>query len=152
MKLAALGVLVGIVFAGPATAAQALSKEDVKAERARIEAQAKAARDHCRTLSGTARDVCRAEAGGKERVAKAELEVRIKDTPKARYDVRIAQADMMYDVARERCGERIGKAKHHCTKEARDAYDRARAEARAEREAAEKRKAQAGGEAQQEST
>jgi hypothetical protein len=142
MKLAAMTLMIGMVLSGPVLAGQAMTKDEAKAEMARIGAQAKAAREKCKALKGTSRDVCRAEAKGTERIAKAELDMKLKDTPKARYDVRIARADMAYDVARERCAERIGKAKHHCTKEARAEYDRARAEARAERKAAEQRKAE----------
>jgi hypothetical protein len=133
-------LVVSLGMAAPLFAGEAVSKAEVKAERQRIEAQTKAAREKCNALSGSAKSICTAEAKGQESIAKAELEARVKGTPKAHYDVRVAKAEMVYDVARERCGERVGKARGHCLKEARAAYDQARTEAKTEREAAEKRK------------
>jgi len=76
--------------------------------------------------------------GGSKRpgkLAKAELEAKQKDTPKARYDVAVAKADVDYNVAKEKCEDMKGKDEKACKKDAKTAHDQAKKQAKAERDA-----------------
>lgn len=127
-----------LAFAGPVSAAE--DKDAQKAEKQKIEADAKAAREKCKDMKGNAKDICMAEAKGQEKVAKAELTAKNKDTPKNRYDVAAAKADMEYNIAKEKCDEMKGKEKDQCQKDAKAARDTAKKQAKAERESAEGKK------------
>jgi hypothetical protein len=143
----AMLVAAGVACAGAANAAdKTMSRDQYKADKDRIEAQYKADKEHCSSLKNNAKDVCEAEAKGKEKVAKAELEANYKNTAKARYDARVAQADADYDVAKEKCDDMSGNQKDVCVKEAKAAHTKAKADAKvaradsdASRKASEKR-------------
>ena len=122
----------GIAFAGTAAAASpsAMSRDSYNAEKNRIEAQYKSEKEHCASMSGNAKDICQAEAKGKEKVGIAEAEANYKNTDKARYDARVAQADANYDVAKEKCDDVSGNQKDVCVKEAKAAHTRAKADAK----------------------
>ena len=133
----------GIAYTGVAAAADnhGMSHDQYKAEKDRIESQYKADSAHCKSMKGNADDVCKAEAKGKEKVATAELEANYKNTAKARYDARVAQADADYDVAKEKCDDMSGNQKDVCVKEAKAAHTKAKADAkvaRADRDATRK--------------
>jgi hypothetical protein len=120
-----------------ATAAPAaMSKEEHKAAKDRIEVDYKAAKASCDSLSGNAKDICVAEAKGKEKVAKAELEAAYKPTEKNRYDARVAKAEADYAVAKEKCDDRAGDDKKICMKEAKAVETRAKADAKANKKTA----------------
>ena len=122
----------GIAFAGAAGAADktTMSRDAYKADKDKIEAQHKTDRAQCSSLSGNAKDVCQAEAKGKEKVAKAELEANYKNTDKARNDARVAKADAVYDVAKEKCDDMAGNQKDVCVKEAKAAHTKSKADAK----------------------
>jgi hypothetical protein len=138
-KMTVLAAILGVACAGPVQAADGASKEQ-KAEKQRIEADAKAAKAKCKDMKANAKDICMAEANGNEKVAKAELALKMKDTPKNRYDVVAAKADAQYMVAKEKCDDMKGKEKNACEKEAKQARSDAKKSAKAEREAAEGKK------------
>ena len=133
MKMMVAAAALGLAYSGPLFAAD---KDEHKAERQRISSEAKAAREKCKDMKGNEKDICMAEAKGQEKVAKAELALKQKDTPKNRYDVAAAKADMEHDIAREKCDEMKGKEKETCQKEAKNARDSAKKQAKAERETA----------------
>ena len=136
-RLLAVAAALGLACAGPVAAAD---KDAPKSERQRIEADARAAKEKCKDMKGNAKDICMAEATGQEKVAKAELALKNKDTPRNRYDVAAAKADMEYGIAKEKCDDMKGKEKAQCEKDARAARDSAKKQARADRDAAEPRK------------
>lgn len=127
MLVAAALSLTGSVFA-----ADAMSKDQVKAEKDRISSEAKAAKGKCKDMKGNAKDVCMAEAKGNEKLAKAELALKQKDTPKNRQDVAVAKADVEYQVAKEKCDDMKGKEKNACQKDAKAARDQAKKQAKAD--------------------
>ena len=133
-RIAITAAALGLACAGPLYAAD---KDANKGEKQRIEQEAKAAKEKCKDMKGNAKDICMAEARGQEKVAKAELALKNKDTPKNRYDVAAAKADMEYNIAKEKCDDMKGKDKEQCQKDARAARDDAKKKAKAEREAAE---------------
>ena len=136
-KVKLMAAAISLAFAGPLLAADSMSKDEAKAEKQRIEQEAKAAKEKCKDMKGNAKDLCMAEAKGHEKVAKAELALKQKDTPKNRYDVAAAKADMEHDIAREKCDDMKGKEKEACQKDAKNARDTAKKQAKAERESAE---------------
>ena len=140
VRMTVIAAALSLAYAAPTYAADSMAKDAVKSERQRIEADAKAAREKCKDMKGNAKDLCTAEAKGQEKVAKAELALKQKDTPKNRYDVAAAKADMEYNVAKEKCDDMKGKDKDACQKDAKSARDGAKKQAKSEREAAEPRK------------
>ena len=58
-----------------------------------------------------------------------ELEERYKNSPKARYNVRMARAEAEYDVAKEKCDDRAGPQKDLCLKQAKAEFAREKADA-----------------------
>jgi hypothetical protein len=108
-----------------------LSREEVSAEKARIEADYKAQRKACDALAGNAKDVCVEEAKGKEKIARAELDARQDTSPRQQAKVAEARAEASYAVAKERCDDLSGDQKDVCVKDAKAAKARADADAKA---------------------
>lgn len=140
IRMTLIAAVAAFSFAGAGLAADMMSKDQYKSEKARIEADGKAAREKCKGMKGNAKDLCMAEAKGNEKIAKAELAAKQKDTPKARYDVAAAKADLEYNVAKEKCDDLKGKDKQSCEKDAKAAHNQAKKQAKAERDAAEGKK------------
>ena len=128
----------GLAMAG-GVAAQTMSKEGHDGAYKSAESQYKMDREQCNTLSGNAKDICVEDAKGKEKVAKAEADAAFKNTPKSREAARIAHADAVYNVAKEKCDDLAGNAKDVCVKEAKAAHVKATADAHVDRVAADTR-------------
>ena len=115
------------------TPALAMTRAEIKAHSDKIAADYKAAKENCDSLSGNAKDICMAEAKGKEHVARVQFSVvNKKDTAKAQYDVKVAEADADYAVAKEKCDDLSGNPKDVCIKDAKAAYTKMKADAKAE--------------------
>lgn len=131
-KLNILMLAMAISFGYNAGAmAEGMSKDNYKAEKARIEATYKLDKHGCSSLSGNTNDICKVEAKGKERVSMAELIATYKPSRKTRYEARIAKAEADYAVAREKCDDMAGNTKDVCVKEAKAAQTTAKADAKA---------------------
>jgi len=126
------------LFAGSATAATGSKDARDQAVNA-AEAQYKTDKASCDALKGNAKDICMQEAKGKEKVAKAEAKATYEGTPKARESARVAHADAMYDVAKEKCDDLAGNPKDVCVKEAKAAHVKATADAKVDRVATDTR-------------
>jgi hypothetical protein len=114
--------------------AAAMSKEEYRAGKARIEAEYEADRKKCgHPRLGNATDVCVALARGNRKAASAELDAKYKPGPQANYKAAAARADAEYGVAKQRCDYQQGAARKACNQEAKAARDRAKAEAAARR-------------------
>ncbi|MBN8749207.1 Uncharacterised protein [Xylophilus ampelinus] len=98
--------------------ASAMTSDEYKAGKDKIEADYKSAKAQCDTLKDNAKDVCEKEAKGKENVAKAELEQQYK--PSASHQRKVAEEKVKadYEVAKEKCDDMKGDAKNACVKEA----------------------------------
>jgi uncharacterized protein with WD repeat len=105
-----------------AAQASAMSKDEYKAGKDRIEADYKAQKQRCDGLKANAKDICISEAKGNEKVAKAELEAQYKPDEKTRAKVMEAKADAAYDTAKEKCDDLAGNAKDVCVKDAKAAH------------------------------
>ncbi len=99
----------------------------------------KADKSACGALSGNARDICMEEAKGREKVGKAEANALYLNTPKAREEARVAKADAVYGVAKEKCDDLAGNVKDVCVKEAKAALAKAKADAKVDRVASDGR-------------
>jgi hypothetical protein len=134
--LIALAVMAGCAFAGSAGAA--MTKEQYKTEKDKVEADYKAATEKCKTLTGNAKDICRVEAKGHENVAKAELEAQYKPSPRNDEKAKTEKAEASYQLAKEKCDDLTGNAKDVCNKDAKAAYTSAKADAKVAKATAEK--------------
>jgi hypothetical protein len=111
--------------------ANAMTKDEYKVEKERIEAEYKVAKAKCDTLSNNAKDVCMKQAKGAENLAKAELEQAYKPSPSHARKVEDEKAAMRYDVAKEKCDSLKGDAKDACVSQAKADRDRAKAHVKA---------------------
>jgi len=128
-NLNVIALVISLTFSA-GVIAQNMSKTDYKANKDKIVAEYNTAKGTCSSFSGNQKDICVAEAKGKENVAKAELEASYKPSRKNHYNVRIATADAVHSVAKERCDDMAGNAKDVCVKEANAAYVTAKADAK----------------------
>jgi uncharacterized protein YdbL (DUF1318 family) len=108
------------------SSAFAMTKEEHKVQKDRIEADYKVAKAKCATFDANAKDICQAEAKNIEKVAKAELEAQYKPSARADKKVKEAKAEGAYDVAKEKCDDLKDDAKVTCIKDARAARDSAK--------------------------
>ena len=101
-----------------ATQANALTKDEYKAEKDKIQANYKVDKTKCDVLKDNAKDICDKEAKGKEKVALAELEQQYEPTDKHARSVQEQKSDAVYQVAKEKCDDLKGDAKNLCVKQA----------------------------------
>jgi hypothetical protein len=98
--------------------AGAMTKDEYKVAKEKIEADYKVDKTQCGTMKDNAKDICEKEAKGKENVAKAELEQAYKPTDGHMRKVAEEKVKATYDVAKERCDDQKGDAKNACEKQA----------------------------------
>ena len=122
---------------GAAALADSMTKPQHTSAKNEIAATYKAAKVSCDALKANAKDICMAEAKGKEKVALADLEVSYKPTTKARYEARVARADAVYSLAKEKCDDLAGNNKDVCVKEAKAAETKGKADAKVDKVATE---------------
>jgi hypothetical protein len=131
MQKHGIALAIALTFGlGQAWAADAMSKDAYKAEKDKIEATAKADKKACEPMKENAKDICQAEAKAKEKIAKAELDAQNKPSPKADEKVRMMKAEGTYEVAKEKCEDQKGDGMMACKKDAKAAYDKAKADAK----------------------
>jgi hypothetical protein len=119
-----------------ASGSLAMTAPEVRAERARIEAEHSAAQARCTALPAHEQGACDAQADGDRRVARAELRARLQPSPQHRYQVQRARAETDQQVAVQRCGALHGPAEDVCRQEAEAAFVTATENARVARAAA----------------
>ncbi|MBT2322585.1 hypothetical protein J7E62_09535 [Variovorax paradoxus] len=101
-----------------ATQAGAMTQDEHKVAKEKIEADYKTDKAKCDAMKDNAKDVCQKEAKGKENVAKAELEQQYKPSDSNSRKVAEEKVKATYDVAKEKCDDLKGDAKNACEKEA----------------------------------
>lgn len=101
-----------------AAQAGAMTKDEYKAAKEKIEATYKADKATCDPMKDNAKDVCMKEAKGKENVAKAELEQQYKPSDSHARKVEEEKVEAMYSVAKEKCDDQKGSEKSACEKQA----------------------------------
>jgi len=101
-----------------ATHAGAMTKEEYKAEKDKIEADYKVDKAKCDGMKDNAKDICAKEAKGKEKVSLAELEQQYQPSDRHARSVQEEKVDAKYQVAKEKCDDQKGDAKSACVKQA----------------------------------
>jgi hypothetical protein len=117
----------GTAFAANTTG---ISDTEYKAQKKALDDGYKSAKDRCKGMSGNAKDICQAEAKGEHDVAAKELTAAHKPTEKNQYDARVAKADAVYQVAKEKCDDLKGNDKDVCVKEAKASLAKAKGDAK----------------------
>ncbi len=119
LSVAALGIRAAVD-----TPRTLMSPETHKSLQREVEASTRLALARCRDASRADRDVCKAEARAAERVALADLSARYHGTHSAMEDAASARAKASFDVAKARCGAKVGDGRVECLQQARDERNR----------------------------
>jgi hypothetical protein len=98
--------------------ASAMTADEYKVAKEKIDADYKVAMAQCKTMKDNAKDVCEKDAEGKQNVAKAQLEQDYKPSDSHARSVEEEKVKANYEVAKERCGDQSGAAKSACEKQA----------------------------------
>lgn len=131
-------LLCALLLAGLAGAASAnLTKPVYDAAKDEVKTMFKAEKDKCDSLSGNAKDVCVERAKGHEKVALAHLEYQYSGKTKDRNDYLEARYEAKYEIAKEACDGKSGNDKDVCKADAKAAYERAKADLKANKKIAE---------------
>jgi hypothetical protein len=117
-----------------ASAAPALSKDEIKANKVRIEEQYDQAQTRCKRVEGHARELCNEQARGERDVQAAELQMQAQPTPENDQKVRLARAEASYATALVRCKAMLGAARSVCRDDAKSVFESAQAEAKLQKE------------------
>lgn len=113
----------------------ALTSDEIKAEKLRIEQQYDQSRQGCeRRLEGHERELCREKARGLRDVQQAQLEMRIEPSADHDQDVRLAKAGAQLAVHMVECKELDGDARAICRRDAKTEYEEAKEDARLQKE------------------
>ena len=120
-----------------AQAAVPLSKEEVKAEKVRIEEQYDSAQMRCRRVKGHGRELCNEQARGERDIQSAELQLQANPTIENDRKLRRARAEATYSMALVRCKPLDGTARDICRQAAKDSFALAKADAKLQGEVAE---------------
>ena len=137
-KILTLSAAIALTLGGPAIAG--MSKPEYLSSKERIAADYKVSKTACDSLKANAKDVCVAQARGAEKMALADLAAEYEPSTKSRYNARMAHADAVYAVSKEKCDDQAGNAKDVCVKEAKLVKTTAEADARAQMKIVDARK------------
>jgi hypothetical protein len=111
--------------------AGAMTQDEYKVAKEKIEADYKVDKASCDSLKANAKDVCDKEAKGKEDVAKAELEQQFKPSDRNARNVKEEKIKAAYEVAKEKCDDMKGDSRSACEKQAKADEAQGKAELRA---------------------
>src|SRR5688500_15795819 len=114
-----------------ATQAGAMSQDEYKVAKEKIEADYKVDKAKCDPMKDNARHVWRKEAKGKENGAKAEPEQQFKPSDSNSRKEGEEKVKATYEVAKEKCDDQKGDAKNACEKEAKAAEAKGKADIKA---------------------
>jgi hypothetical protein len=120
--------------AAPPLADPVMGKEDVKAQKVRIEEQYDQAQARCRRVQGPARELCNEQARGERDIQAAELQMRIQPSADNDEKVRLARAEASYSKSLVRCREFDGQAKRVCRDDAKTTFEAAKSEAKLQKD------------------
>jgi hypothetical protein len=132
--LAAALACAGAAHAVPPLVNQPMTKEEVKAQKVRIEEQYDQAQTRCKRVEGYARELCNEQARGERDVQAAELQMRVQPSADNDEKVRLARAEAAYSTALVKCKSFDGHARGVCRKDAKATFESAKAEAALQKE------------------
>ncbi len=130
MKRHLLMLAIASCFA--ATQAAAMTQDEYKVAKEKIEADYKMDKAKCDGMKDNTKDVCQKEAEGKQKVAKAELDQQFMPSDARAMKVEQEKVDAAYAVAKEKCDDMTGDAKAACVKQARAEESKGKADLRAQ--------------------
>ncbi|RQP25954.1 prolipoprotein diacylglyceryl transferase [Piscinibacter terrae] len=133
LKLSVLAAALCVASSG--FAADAMSKDDYKAAKDKIEADYKAAKDGCKDMKDNAKDVCQKQAKATEKIAIADLDYKRSGKDSDRLKAEKVKAEQDYAVAKEKCEDLKGAEESACKKEAKAVEAKAKADIKAEKKA-----------------
>jgi hypothetical protein len=113
---------------------KALTTDEVKANKVRIEEQYDQAQTRCRRVQGHARELCNERARGERDVQQAELQLQAEPTADNDEKLRVTRAESAYSVALVQCKAMDGQARSVCRQDARMVFNEAKQEARLQKE------------------
>lgn len=134
LRLACLAATLACL--GAAQAAPLLSKEEIKANKVRIEEQYDQSQTRCRRVQGHARELCQEQARGERDIQSAELRMQSEPTPENDQKLRLAKAEAAYSMALIRCKPLDGTARDVCRQDAKTTLNEAKNEAKLQMEVA----------------
>jgi hypothetical protein len=113
---------------------KALTTDDVKAQKVRIEEQYDQAQTRCRRVQGHARALCNERARGERDIQQAELQLQAEPTADNDEKLRVAKAESAYSLALVQCKAMEGQARSVCRQDAKMVFNEAKQEARLQKE------------------
>lgn len=128
--------LATVMSVGGAQAAN-FSKATYEAAKDDIKTRYKAEREACDKQSANAKDICVETAKGNEKIALAQLEYNYSGDARDDTKLREVKYNVRYDIAKEKCDDLSGNAKDVCVREAKTTHDKAKADAKLTKKAAE---------------
>jgi hypothetical protein len=133
-SLAAALAWAAAAHAAPPFADPVMSKDEVKAQKMRIEEQYDQAQARCKRVQGPARELCNEQARGERDVQVAELQMRMEPTADNDQKVRLARAEATYSQALVKCKDFDSQAKRVCRQDAKTSFEDAKAEAKLQKD------------------
>lgn len=132
--LAAALFLPGMALHAAPLVNEALTRDDVKAQKVRIEEQYDHAQARCKRVEGEARELCNERARGDRDIQQAELQMRAEPSADNDEKVRLAKAEAAYSLAMVKCKSFDGQARTVCRKDATTTFEEAKADAKLQKE------------------
>lgn len=111
-----------------------MTRDDVKAQKVRIEEQYDNAQKRCKRVQGTARELCNEQARGERDVQQAQLVMDAEPSADNDEKVRLAKANAAYAVALVKCKDFDGQARAVCRTDAKTTLEEAKNDARLQKE------------------
>ena len=136
MKNALVGLVASLCLVGLSHADASdppMPEVEYEAARKAIDSKLKTARAACKPQKGQRAQVCLLQAKGEARVARARLEAEREPTPDREQEVKEAQAEVDYAVARAACRQGTDKARKACVAQAQSRRDFAVRQAKVEK-------------------
>lgn len=109
------------------------------AARDQLKTTYKAERDACNSMSGNAKDICVETVKGSEKVAMAHLQYQRTGDAKDMVKLSEARYEASYEIAKEVCDDQAGNAKDTCVAQAKATHERAKADAKMNKDVKEAR-------------
>lgn len=138
IRIASLAVAalacVAAAHAAPPLADPVMGKEEVKAQKVRIEEQYDQAQTRCKRVQGPPRELCNEQARGERDIQVAELQLRMQPTPENDEKLRLAKAESTYSTALVKCKSYEGQARRVCRQDAKSSFEAAREDARLQKD------------------
>jgi hypothetical protein len=137
-RIACLAALLctSALAAPPPVIREALTREDVKAHKVRLEESYDNAQKRCRRVQGVPRELCNERARADRDVQLAELELQAAPTPANDRRLRQQKAEAAYAIALVQCKTMEGVPRDVCRRDARTVYNDAKAEAKLQNDVA----------------